>query len=94
MRAVDVDDIDDPRALKEIEKENIDLKEQFIRQIMTLEQYFQVAQIWYAEQNEGFNPFDGTEEEYAALAEQINAGFFSPERPKEDEWADYPAGVN
>ena len=42
-RAVDTKEIEDPRALYEIEQENLDLKEQFIHQMMTMEQYFQVA---------------------------------------------------
>ena len=38
-RAVDEDLIEDPRKLNDIEQENVDLKEQLIHQMMTLEQY-------------------------------------------------------
>ena len=36
-RAVDEDLIEDPRKLNDIEQENVDLKEQLIHQMMTLE---------------------------------------------------------
>lgn len=48
MRAVSPDLLQDPRNLSEIEQENIDLKEHFIRQLQTLEEYLVVAQMWYA----------------------------------------------
>ena len=57
---------------------------------MTMEQYLQVAQMYYAEQEEGFNPFDGSEEEYAKLAVQINAGF----QVTDDGWIDSGEKVN
>ena len=37
VRAIDPDDIHDPRSLIDVEQENVDLKEQFIHQMMTLE---------------------------------------------------------
>jgi len=49
-RAIDLDELDDPRTLKDIEQENIELKEQTIHQMLTLEQYLQVAYLWQAEQ--------------------------------------------
>ena len=59
IRAVDPSEIDDPRDLADIEQENLDLKEQFIYQMMTLESYINVAYLWYAEKEEGFNPYEG-----------------------------------
>ena len=50
--------ISDPRSLLDIEQENVDLKEQLIHQMMTLEQYLQVAQMWYAEKEEDYNPYN------------------------------------
>ena len=43
-----------------------------MHQMMTLEQYLQVAYIWYAEKQEGYNPFNGSEAEYEELANEIN----------------------
>ena len=43
------DDPEDPRTLNDLEKENIDLKEQMIHQMMTLEQYLSVAGMWLIE---------------------------------------------
>ena len=43
------DDPEDPRTLNDLEKENIDLKEQMIHQMMTLEQYLSVASMWLVE---------------------------------------------
>lgn len=58
-RYVDPDEIEDPRSLTDIEKENLDLKEQMIHMMMTVEQYLAVAYVWQAEKNEGYNPFEG-----------------------------------
>ena len=37
LRAADINDIDDPRTLDEIEEENIELKEQYVHQMVTAE---------------------------------------------------------
>ncbi len=58
LRAIDPDDIEDPRTLADIEQENLDLKEQMIHQMMTLEQYLSVAHLWYADKEGNFNPFE------------------------------------
>ena len=41
--------MEDPRSYDDLEKENIDLKEQMIHQVLTLEQYLQVANVWLFE---------------------------------------------
>lgn len=59
-RAVDEDElVDDPRTLDEIEQENLDLKEMLAHQMVTLESYYNVALLWHAEKENGFNPFEG-----------------------------------
>jgi len=45
-RAVNEDEIDDPRTLADIQQENIDLKEQTLQQMLVLEQYLHVAHLW------------------------------------------------
>ena len=74
LRAIDPDDIDDPRTLDDIEQENLDLKEQMIHQMMTLEQYLSVAYLWHAENETGFNPFESenSQLELLDLQNQIN----------------------
>ena len=47
MRAIDPDEIEDPRSLNEIEQENLDLKEQFVHSMLTLEEYMNVAELWW-----------------------------------------------
>lgn len=47
------DDPEDPRTLNDLEKENIDLKEEMIHQMMTLEQYLGVANMWLADKQGG-----------------------------------------
>lgn len=45
-------DLEDPRNIGDLERENIDLKEQMIHQMVTLEQYLSVAYLWFKD-----NPF-------------------------------------
>lgn len=78
MRVVDPKEIEDPRSLEDIEKENMDLKEQFLHQMMTLESYLNVAYLWMAEQEEGFNPYETTHD-IEALQDDIN--YASDESP-------------
>ena len=52
------DEMEDPRDFEDIQKENMDLKEQMIHQMMTLEQYLNVATMWIEENDPDFNPFD------------------------------------
>ena len=74
LRAIDPDDMNDPRTLDDIEQENLDLKEQMIHQMMTLEQYLSVAYLWHAENENGFNPFESenSQLELLDLQNQIN----------------------
>ena len=58
IKLLQEDEIDDPRHLTDIEKENMDLKEQMIHQMMTLEQYLSVAYMWVEEQEPDYNPYD------------------------------------
>ena len=61
--------------------------------MMTLEQYLQVAKMWYAEQNEEFNPFnDGSMDFMDEEEENRRQG---PEyKIADDGWVDYADGVN
>jgi len=43
MRAIDPDELDDPRTLDDIEQENMELKEMYLHQMMTLESYLNVG---------------------------------------------------
>lgn len=95
MRAVDPKDIDDPRTLGDIERENMDLKEQFLHQMMTLESYMNVAYLWMAEKEEGFNPYE-SRQEIENLQNEVN--YASDESPmvqrggdnmSDSAWADY-----
>lgn len=54
--------------------------------MMTMEQYLQVAQMSFAEQQEGFNPFDGSEDDYMLLASHINDGSPGTDQMNEDGW--------
>ena len=56
---VDENEMEDPRSLGDVEQENLDLKEQMIHMMMTVEQYMAVACVWQAEQEEGYNPYEG-----------------------------------
>ena len=93
-RAIDPDDIHDPRSLYDVEQENIDLKEQFIHQLMTLEQYLRVAQMWYAEQDDDYNPYNNEEQ----LNDQTNneSSFIAQAAGtvSDDGWVDYADKVN
>ena len=57
--------------------------------MMTLEQYLQVAYIWFAEKQEEYNPFnsEAMDEEYDELAEQINGPL--GDQVADDGWVDY-----
>ena len=63
-----------------------------MHQMMTLEQYLQVAYIWYAEKQEGYNPFNGSEAEYEELANEINGPL--EDKVADDGWVDYNDNVN
>lgn len=89
-RQADPDEIEDPRSLDDIERENLDLKEQTIHMMMTMEQYLAVALVWQAEQEEGYNPF---ERDYADLQNEINR-LGEGSRVAEDGWIDYADGIN
>ena len=43
---VDENEMEDPRSLGDVEQENLDLKEQMIHMMMTVEQYLAVACVW------------------------------------------------
>ena len=68
------DDPEDPRTLKDLEKENIDLKEQMIHQILTLEQYIGVANMWMVENRGGsiFIPNDDEQSHYAQASQTMS----------------------
>lgn len=58
--------------------------------MMTLEQYLQVAYIWFAEKQEEYNPFNSeaaTVEDFDELADQINGP--PGDRVADDGWVDY-----
>jgi len=67
------------------------LKEQLIHQMMTLEEYLRVAQLWYVEKEEDYNPYNetnvGFNESFVSLPQA--AGTVS-----DDGWVDYPAHDN
>ncbi len=63
--------------------------------MMTLESYLTVAHLWYAEQQAGFNPYDGSAEEFLRLQSSINDNYQNAETEAdgsvvaEDGWIDY-----
>ena len=60
--------------------------------MMTMEQYLHVAQLWYAEQKAGFNPFEGAHDDfyYGTMTEDINDdGELEDGKEAEDGWFDY-----
>lgn len=67
------DEIEDPRTLNDLEKENIDLKEEMIHQMMTLEQYLGVANMWLAEKS-GLNTNDDVHSQMAQGSQTISLG--------------------
>lgn len=48
-------DLEDPRNIGDLERENIDLKEQMIHQMVTLEQYLSVAYLWFKDNPVSFD---------------------------------------
>ena len=51
-------EIEDPRTLKDIEQENTVLKEQLATQLLSVEQYLGVANLWLLEKYDNKNTFD------------------------------------
>ena len=47
------EDIEDPRTLQDVEQENMELKEQLATQLLSVEQYLGVAQLWLIERQGG-----------------------------------------